>query len=181
MDFVPVYLWAAAVHLLGDFSGGRRVFSDLEPAAFATFSPLFPGDGAAAPENPPVHEKKWDFFAKTRKKTLFILGKIGYNKSNTIFSEPKPFQGEALMKGLLGRLLAAMLGLYLSFGMCQAATGLAEASAQGAALRAERDTVAAEIQRLRQSVPRSEEELRQWAFCHHGLVSPGDIVFLDGG
>ena len=85
------------------------------------------------------------------------------------------------MKGLLGRLLAAMLGLYLSFGMCQAATGLAEASAQGAALRAERDTVAAEIQRLRQSVPRSEEELRQWAFCHHGLESPGDIVFLDGG
>ncbi len=80
----------------------------------------------------------------------------------------------------MGRMLAAMLGLYLAFGMSRAAAGLIAASAQASALQSRYDALEAELQALRQAMHRSDEEVRQWAL-RQGLVAPGDIVFLDGG
>ena len=85
------------------------------------------------------------------------------------------------MSALVHRALAAALGFYLALNMGRAALYGMDELRRTATLRQELHRVETEISALERFSRRSDQELRLLAFRQAGLVSPKDVVFLDGG
>lgn len=83
----------------------------------------------------------------------------------------------------IARLLAALLAVYAAAGMCRMAAALSAEGKRAAELSQVCQDNAGEIAALKQALGRSAspEAVRQQAWRQLGMVSPGDVVFFDGG
>ena len=90
-------------------------------------------------------------------------------------------KGAPNLRGLILRVLAAALGVYLALSLTQVAMGCLEEARRGRELRdALRDT-GEEIAALEREDAMTEEQLLRLAFRQTGKVSPEDVVFFDAG
>lgn len=81
------------------------------------------------------------------------------------------------------RILAALLALYAVAGMCASAAALAKTTRQLQELQKSLQETACEIDAARQALAECDqpEYIRRQAFRELSMVSPGDVVFFDGG
>lgn len=79
-----------------------------------------------------------------------------------------------------GRMLAAILGIYLVLSLGRMAAALREETIRSQTIREELDRTERQISELETARNMSDEEVRQWAL-KQGLAAPEDIVFFDGG
>jgi hypothetical protein len=70
------------------------LFSHPEPPFFGTPAVDLSGYPAVFPSSFDTSEKNCVFFAKSCKKALSIFGKMGYNRSNTMFTEEEEHTAE---------------------------------------------------------------------------------------
>ena len=106
---------------------------------------------------------------------------MGYNKSNTVFSETTQKKGETTVKHSLSRICAAALGIYLALGMSRAAVDLLAETKRIASLQEACSRIKAEISDIQATASMTDDAVRQWAFQQEGMVSSDDVVFFDGG
>ena len=85
------------------------------------------------------------------------------------------------MKHYATRIFAAALGLYLALGMSRVSADLLEAVRQAESLKASCRQTQEEIAALRSTLELTDQEVCALAYARWGLVSPGDVVFFDGG
>lgn len=81
------------------------------------------------------------------------------------------------------RILAALLALYAVAGMCASTAALAKTAKELQELQKSLQETACEIDAARGALAQCDqpEYIRRQAFRRLSMVSPGDIVFFDGG
>ena len=78
-------------------------------------------------------------------------------------------------------ILAALLAVYAAAGMCRTAASISKEGKRAETLTQACQSTADEIAALKREMDACPETVRRLAWRQLGMVSPGDVVFFDGG
>jgi len=80
-----------------------------------------------------------------------------------------------------GRLLAAMLGLYLALSLGRTGAALRQEMHRAESIQGALTQTRAQLDALERDQEMTEEDLRLLALQRWRLIAPGDVLFFDGG